>query len=98
MNLMLRLCNHHIEKKADGPPRCEPQKNDRLANFLFENADPASYILSFLGEKRGKGDLRDVGKLALHAVALEMSALHIDHSWWYDIDDDDEGDEDDNDE
>ena len=80
--LMLKLCNWLNDKKIGGPRRCELQKNDRLANFLFKSPDPASYILSFFGEKRGKGDLRDVSKYELYPVALEMDAQSKYHLWW----------------
>lgn len=83
MKVMLELCSWHIDKdtgETTGEVRCTP--HDILSNFLFENEDPAKHILSFFGEKRGKGDLRDASVEKLHAVALELNSSYKGHWWW----------------
>jgi len=81
IKLMLKLCNWHTDKKT-GVVRCEVEKQDCLANFLFQNEDPVKHILSFFGEKKGGGNLRELTKYELHAVALEVGAPYGDHWWW----------------
>ena len=78
---MIKLSNFHEDNKT-GKIRCEPL--DRLSKFLFKHKDAGvtSHVLSFLGEKRGYGDLRNATKQKLHAVAVEKDAPCSSYSWW----------------
>mmetsp|Transcript_1150 Transcript_1150/g.2117 ORF Transcript_1150/g.2117 Transcript_1150/m.2117 type:complete len:318 (-) Transcript_1150:28-981(-) len=77
-NIMLALCNHHIDKKTGkktGDIRAWPQKHDRLANFLLDNEDAARHILSYFGMKWGKNDNRNASKQRLLELGLQKKAL-----------------------
>eukprot|EP00520_Triparma_pacifica_P004869 CAMPEP_0118643192 /NCGR_PEP_ID=MMETSP0785-20121206/6262_1 /TAXON_ID=91992 /ORGANISM="Bolidomonas pacifica, Strain CCMP 1866" /LENGTH=277 /DNA_ID=CAMNT_0006534843 /DNA_START=160 /DNA_END=989 /DNA_ORIENTATION=- len=69
-NLLLKLCNYHIDKKT-GKVRAWPLKEERLANFLYDNKDPARHILSFFGMKWGKKDLRNASHQRLLELGLQ---------------------------
>lgn len=55
--------------------RCEPI--DPISKFMFKNKDAGvtSHILSFLGEKRGYGDLRGGSTERFLEVALVLGVL-----------------------
>lgn len=77
-NLMLALCNHHIDKKTGkktGDIRAWPEEHELLANFLFNNEDPARHILSFFGMNWGEHDLRKASKQRLLEIGLQKKVL-----------------------
>ena len=77
-NFMLKLCNYHIDKntgKKKGKKRAWPLKEELLANFLVNNEDVASHILSFYGIKWGEKDLRNTSKARLLELALQKKVL-----------------------
>jgi len=50
-------------------------KEERLANFLYDNKDPARHILSFFGMKWGKKDLRNASHQRLLELGLQKKVL-----------------------
>ena len=75
-NLMLKLCTHHIDKKT-GVIRCLPRatRSARLTNFMFENLDVASHILSFFGMEWGTKDPRNASKQRLLELGRTAMAM-----------------------
>ena len=72
--LMLELCKAHIDKmgKKTGPERAFPKEQDLLANFLVEQENISSQILSFFV---GYGDLRNATKELLLELGLQKQVL-----------------------
>ena len=79
---MLTLCNWHLRKTWYGVVHRASTVDGTFAALMLENEDITTIILSFFGEKRGKGDLRGAGKTTLYAVALEMNAPGKDALRW----------------
>jgi hypothetical protein len=79
---MYKLCEHDEEDPNAPPPRAKP--NDPIAKFFVECGEVgiARTILSFLGETRGKGDLRGATKDELRAVGLELKVLRKEFNNW----------------
>ena len=77
---MLKLCNHHTDKKT-GVVRAKPIKRYSLTMFLFNNEDLASHILSFFVMKWGEKDLRNASKERLLELGLQDKVLREELNW-----------------
>ena len=69
--VMLKLCTFHIDHKTK---RIRAQPIEMFSEFLLDHEESGvtSHILSFLGEKRGRGDLREMGAQNLWEIGLQI--------------------------
>ena len=72
---LIKLSNWHIDKNMGNDPRCWPV--DSVSKFMlkYKDAGVISHILSFFGEKRGCGDLRNAIKERLLELGLQKKVL-----------------------
>jgi hypothetical protein len=77
---MVKLCETDEEDPFAPPPRARP--NNPMMKFIVECGEEGIVrsILSFLGESRGRGDLREVSKPELRAVGVELKVLRLNNS------------------
>ncbi|GMI43235.1 hypothetical protein TrCOL_g2622 [Triparma columacea] len=88
MACLLKLCSMDVEDDViSSAKRKRAYPANPLTNFLVEKGGEeyglAKFIMSWLGTKRGEGDLRAAGKDKLYEIARQYNLLSsVNESWW----------------